>query len=174
MVPETYEAKEVRLYKARSFPFEWEYSKSILDEGCVDSTIFYKKNTWWMFTCDNPQEHNSLRLFYTNDLNSSWNEHPASPIYKENNRGSRPGGKVFNYQNRLYRIAQDCAPFYGHSIRAFEIIEMDKEIYIESEIDENPILYKGSSDWNRVSMHHLDLHETGQDKFIAFVDGRAN
>ena len=174
MVPESYESGEIRLYKSYGFPYDWRLERVLLFESCVDSTLFYSDDRWWMFVCDAPHDHNRLRLFFSNNLMGEWKEHPKSPIVNNDNRRSRPAGKLITYKDKLYRIAQDCGPHYGHSIKAFEIEILNKELYQEREIEGNPILSAGKEPWNRISMHHLDAHKIGEDRWIAFVDGRMN
>ena len=51
MVPETYQAKSVRLYKAMDFPTRWTLVGTLLDgDDFVDPTIFYFKDHWWLLT----------------------------------------------------------------------------------------------------------------------------
>ncbi len=174
MIPESYESNEVRLYKATKFPFEWEFEKILLEKPCVDSTILLKDNIWWLFACDTPHDHNRLRLYYSDALYGEWKEHVQSPIYENDNRNSRPAGKLLQYKNKTYRFSQDCGPFYGHSVRAFEIETLNLFRYEEKELKTNPILYGGNESWNGVSMHHMDIHMVGENHWIAFVDGRVH
>ncbi len=172
MVPDTYENDEVRLYKCTRFPFDWQFEKVLLPISCVDTTLIRKDDYWWMFTCDNPAKHDSLRLYYAKDLYGKWTEHPANPIHMNSNDKSRPAGKILKYKNRLYRFAQNCGPFYGHSIRAFEIEKLSTSEYSEKVFPTDPFLGGGDEEWNGLSMHHLDLHRLAEDHWIAFVDGR--
>jgi len=174
MVPESYEANEVRLYKAVDFPYKWKFEKVLLHQTCVDTTVYFQDDLWWMFACDTPHEHNRLRLYYADSIYGEWVEHPKSPICENDNQVSRPAGKLLNYKGKLYRFAQDCKPFYGHSVRAFEIKTLDQLEYKEKEIDANPYLKGGNERWNRVSMHHIDLHKIEENHWIAFVDGRSH
>lgn len=174
MVPESFEANEIRLYRANNFPYEWEFEKVLLQGRYVDSTLYFKDELWWMFACDAPEDHNSLRLYYTDNLYGDWQEHPESPICKDEAQNSRPAGKLIEYRNKLYRFAQDCSPFYGHSVRAFEIETLNLSEYKEKEMDSNPYLEAGHEKWNRVSMHHIDLHKIDENHWIAFVDGRSH
>lgn len=174
MIPESYEANEIRLYKSTRFPFEWRFEKVILPISSVDATIFFEDGMWWLFVCDSPKEHDRLRLFYAQDLYGDWIEHRQSPIREHDNQGSRPAGKLVKYQNKIYRFAQDCALFYGHSVRAFEIERLSTSEYKERALESNPILEGGDANWNQVSMHHIDLHEIDKNHWIAFVDGRAH
>jgi len=174
MVPESFESETVRLYRCTDFPYTWSFEKTLLSKSCVDSTLFFDKDRWWMFVCDTPYSHDRLRLFYTDALDGHWQEHPKSPLHTNDAYHSRPAGKLLSYKNRLYRFAQNCTPFYGHSVNAFEIEKIDKENYSEKPLLDNPLLRAGTDDWNKVSMHHIDLHQMDEGDWIAFVDGRKN
>ena len=50
MVPESYQAKSVRLYKAMEFPTRWTLVTTLLDgDDFIDPTIFHFNNHWWLF-----------------------------------------------------------------------------------------------------------------------------
>ena len=172
MVPETGGEYEVKLYKARNFPYEWE-NVSTLIEGYryIDPTIFYHKNKWWMFLTD--PSNGVLNLYFSHNLYSGWKSHPMNPIIKNNKNISRPAGKVFKYNDSLYRLAQDDEPSYGISVNAFEIIHISEKSYSEKPASEYPLVTKSnrSNKWNAAGMHHLDLHKIG-DRWIGIVDGR--
>ncbi|MDF1695917.1 MAG: hypothetical protein P1U56_08805 [Saprospiraceae bacterium] len=172
MLPESFEANEIRLYKALDFPLKWALEKILLPISSVDSTLYFKEEKWWLFTCDAPHKHDRLRLFYADDLQSDWIEHPQSPIRSKDSKSSRPAGKLFEFEGRLYRVAQNCSPFYGYSVNAFEVITMTTEVYVERIVEENPIIGPGQQKWNKVSSHHLDLHQKSENEWIGFVDGR--
>lgn len=174
MLPETHESESLRLYKADSFPLKWSFVNELMSISCVDSTVYVQDDIVYIFVCDSPHEHNSLRLFYAEDLLGAWKEHPDSPIYRKNSTDSRPAGKLFEHNNRVYRVSQNCHPFYGHSVNAFEVQKLNTETYMEIKLEQNPLLKGRGYGWNKVSMHHIDLHKIDEDSWIAFVDGRRN
>jgi len=47
---------------------------------------------------------------------------------------ARAGGKFFEYQGKLYRLAQDCEMLYGHLIRIMEVKRLSDQEYIEQEV----------------------------------------
>ena len=73
-------------------------------------------------------------------------------------------------KDKLIRFTQDCHPFYGTRVRAFEISELTTSGYREREVDRSPILSGGEQTWNRSGMHHLDPHWT-DGRWLACVDG---
>ena len=55
MCPETCENKDMRLYECESFPLKWKLKKIIMSNiSAVDTTIFEKDGTWWLFTNIDP------------------------------------------------------------------------------------------------------------------------
>jgi len=55
MIPESYQAGAVRLYRAEEFPFRWGFVANLL-EGPVflDSSVFRHDGRWWMLTETSP------------------------------------------------------------------------------------------------------------------------
>jgi hypothetical protein len=173
MVPESYRADSVRLYKATEFPAQWTLVGTLLKgQAFVDPSIFRHRDKWWLFTGTSPDgKHDTLRLFYSEELTGPWREHPHSPIIKGNARMARPGGRILVLEDRIIRYAQDCYPVYGTQLRALEITELTTTVYREREGAEGPILIANGSGWNASGMHHIDPHRLADGRWMASVDG---
>jgi|YelNatPaOPRAMG01_1025707.scaffolds.fasta_scaffold40760_1 hypothetical protein len=173
MVPESFQADSVRLYKATRFPEEWSFQRTLLEGSpLLDPSLLRYNGKWWMFVETNPQhKYDTLRLFYANELTGPWQEHPRSPVVEGNNRKARPAGRVQVIDGRPVRFAQDCYPRYGTRVRAFAISELSTRAYRESECPESPILGPSGTGWNELGMHHVDPHKVADGKWIACVDG---
>lgn len=171
LIPETINARSVRLYKASSFPTSWSYVCSLIEERSADSSIFYFDNKWWLFTCPTLYQNYRLCLYFAESLTGPWKEHPASPVVEQNKRIARPAGRVVIFNDKIVRFAQDCAPFYGMQVRAFEVSELTAETYIEREHESSPILTPSGKGWNKWKMHHIDPHLLPNREWIACVDG---
>ncbi|GAB4365070.1 MAG: hypothetical protein Kow00121_01310 [Elainellaceae cyanobacterium] len=170
MVPESYQANAIRLYKATKFPTQWSFVKDLLNgRDYVDSSIFQFDHQWWLFTTSTSSD--ILRLYYTDDLMGTWTEHPKSPVIQGNAHIARPGGRVVVFDNKIIRYTQDDRPHYGNQVRAFEITLLTTTHYQEQEAPGNPILKASGSGWNRVGMHNIDPHQINKDEWIACVDG---
>lgn len=172
MVPESYKKNAVRLYKAVLFPTKWQYICDLAEgKPFVDSSLFFFKETWWMFTSST--ESNVLYLYHAGELRGPWVEHPMSPVINGDLRVARPGGRAVVLGDRVIRFAQDDYEIYGNQVRAFEITDLTKERYSEKAVPGNPVL-KAAGDarhWNGVAMHNVDPHEIGENTWIACVDG---
>jgi hypothetical protein len=171
MIPETQQPCTVTLYKANPFPTHWSVVGRLIKEEGADSSIFHFEGRWWLFTCATPFQHDTLRLYFADDLLGPWSEHPASPIVKGNHRIARPGGRVLVLDGTVVRFAQDCQPTYGSQVRAFKISTLTPTDYCEQEAIESPILGPSGRGWNKSGMHTVDPHLVNKGRWLACVDG---
>jgi len=174
MVPESFQARSVRLYRATQFPNQWSFVGTLLDGmACVDSSILHYNDTWWLFTSlgTPPYRADTLRLFHAERLMGPWLEHRKSPIVPLDLRMARPAGRVLVVNGRPIRYAQDCYPTYGSGVRAFEIDELTVLSYHENEIGQRPVLSGSGTGWNQSGMHHIDAHPKFGGGWMACVDG---
>ena len=171
MIPESFQAESVRLYKADKFPTDWTFVCNVLPKAHVDASLFRYKNKWWLFATEFPRE-DTLRLYYADDLLGPWVEHPESPVVSGDLRIARPGGRVLVIGEQIFRFAQDDYHIYGDKLLALEITELTTLTYKEQILTQNPILAGTGSGWNAIGMHHADLHQLGENKWIASVDGQ--
>ncbi len=170
MVPESEKANTIRLYEAVEFPHRWKL-KSILRGGpaLADPSIFRFQGAWWMFATVGVSE---LRLFFSRELEGPWQEHPQSPLVRDDPNIARSAGGVVQIADRLYRLAQDCFPSYGKSVRAFEILTLNERAYVEREVAGGPLLAASGSGWNADGMHQLSMQPIGPHRWLAVADGR--
>lgn len=172
MIPETYQAKEVRLYRATHFPDQWSL-ESVLLKGSdyIDSSLVYFQDRWWLFSSTTAND--VLHLYYAESLVGDWIEHPSSPLLTNNPHSSRPAGRIIHWNGQLLRFAQDDEPIYGRRVYAFLITELTPDSYAEQPIATGkPILDASGSGWNAKGMHHIDLHQVNHDQWLACVDGK--
>jgi hypothetical protein len=170
MIPESHEENAIKLYRAVSFPTNWEPVKIILEGAWVDSSVFFFNGLWWLFTNPLAPSNQILELFYAASIIGPWRRHPMSPLVSSNHRIARGGGRLVMQDDRPVRFAQDCFPSYGTSVRAFEITVLNTSRYAERELEGSPILGPGSLPWNHSGMHHIDAHLTNNG-WLACVDG---
>lgn len=116
-VPETYQAREVRLYRAVAYPDHWEHHTTLVEGfGALDPTVFRHLRLWWLFCTDHQSGPNTkLRIWSAPQLTGPWSAHPLNPV-KTDVRSSRPAGTPFTHEGALYRPAQDGSDSYGGSI----------------------------------------------------------
>lgn len=172
MIPETYQSREVRLYKATHFPEQWSLEKILLkDSDYVDASIVHFNGRWWIFSSTTAND--ILRLHHADSLLGEWTEHPSSPLITNNPHLARPAGRVVNLNNKLIRFAQDDQPTYGLQVYGFEITDLTPHSYAERALlGGKAIVEPSGSGWNSVGMHHIDLHEVNSNQWIACVDAK--
>jgi hypothetical protein len=173
MMPESRQTGAVRLYRADPFPHRWVPVADLLrGPVLLDSSIVRRDDRWWLFVDTSPTlAHDTLNVFHARELTGPWTEHPRNPIVSGNQRIARPAGRIISTDDHLIRLAQDCHPDYGRSVRAFHIDKLDERDYQERAHSEEPVLGAGSERWNRGGMHHLDAHQLPDGRWIAAVDG---
>jgi len=169
MIPESEEDNSIRLYRASSFPGKWEYVSTLLSgERFNDPVLLRHKGKFWIFV--SRPGFDVLNLFYSDSLTSGWKPHPMNPLIENNKHIANPAGKILEYKGDIYRITQDCLPYYGTQVHAVRIMEMTEDSYMESPDSIIKIVYPSGKGWNAAGMHQADiLDENGV--YRAAVDG---
>jgi hypothetical protein len=136
MCPETFQKREIRLYKCTEFPLRWSFHKTLIkDVSAVDTNIFYFKDRWWLLTSIDSSEigdHDSeLHVFYSDSFDSdAWTPHAKNPVIFDSER-ARNGG-FFHDGEKLLRVFQRQGfDVYGESMGIAEIKELGVETYRE-------------------------------------------
>ena len=171
LIPETERDLSVRIYKAEKYPTKWKYIGDLLKGyRFIDPSVVYYNDMWWMFV--SALGDDVLNLYFADDLMGPWNQHPQSPIIKNDGNIARPAGRVLVLEDRLYRFTQDDYPVYGSHVLAFEITEITTTSYKERKVSDKPIVMAGEASWNTHGMHHVDPFRIGDKQWAAAVDGR--
>jgi len=138
MIPETGERNVVHLYRAVSFPCEWQAVKVLIEANCpLDATVIEVDDTWWMFV--NIQEEgvavnwDELHLYYSENLFGPWKPHPRNPIVSDV-RSARPAGRLFWSNNTLYRPSQDSSIRYGYATTLSRVTKLSTSEYNETKV----------------------------------------
>jgi hypothetical protein len=131
-VPETYQANEIRLYRAVDFPHRWEQVATLIDGiAALDSTVFRHDGRWWLMCTDHRDGSNSkLHAFYAPTILGPWEPHALNPV-KTDIRSSRPAGTPFVHNGELFRPAQDSSVSYGGAIAITRIDELTPTAFTE-------------------------------------------
>ncbi len=136
MCPESYEAREIRIYECVEFPLKWKLAVvAMKNVTAADSMIFQKNNLWWMLTNVNRTEPRAycaeLYLFWASTpLTSEWQPHPRNPILTDP-LTARNGG-LLRDGAEIIRVGQ-CQGFrsYGASASLLRITRISTEEYAE-------------------------------------------
>ena len=157
MIPETGDRNRVELYRATSFPYQWEPQQVLLEANCpLDSTVIEVDGTWWMFV--NIQEEgvavnwDELHLYYSDSLFGPWKPHARNPIVSDVH-SARPAGRLFWSNDVLYRPGQDSSQRYGYATTISQVTKLDPQDYVETEV------LKICPDWDKdiVGIHTVNL-----------------
>ena len=137
LIPETASARQIRLYRAVSFPDRWELDRVLVDDiVAVDTTLVEANGRWWMFTSPGPPGATlgeELHLFCADSPLGPWRAHPANPVVGDI-RGGRSAGALFSRDGRLFRPAQDGSRRYGWAISVREVVTLSDVAYEEREV----------------------------------------
>jgi len=175
MVPESWQANSVRLYRANDFPRGWQFVSTLIEgEAFIDPTVFRHNQSWWLLVSLKGNKeikgNKELRLYMADELTGPWEQHPQSPVVVNDPNIARPGGRMIKVGERLYRVGQDTFPQYGLAVGLFEITTLNREEYVEVAHPDNPILRGSGDGWNADGMHHLDLQQV-DGRWLGVADG---
>lgn len=167
MIPETAGNRTIELYRCTEFPDKWEFVKSIMkDISATDTTLFYYKAKWWLFTTLDQTGSVSggsteLFLFYSDDpFSDNWVSHPLNPVVSDESN-ARCAGSVFIQNGEIYRPSQDCSMRYGRGLNINHITMLSENEYNEISVREI------KPEWNPMLK---GMHTFNFDKNITIID----
>jgi len=137
MLPETAQNRALELYRCVHFPDQWEFCRTLMrDVYAVDATLLEHANKWWLFANikeDGGSSLDSLHLFFSDGpLSDHWTPHPRNPIVRDV-RSARPAGRLFLWNGKLIRPAQDNSRRYGYAIRFNRVLRLSETEYEETQ-----------------------------------------
>jgi hypothetical protein len=114
LIPETYSKGNLSLYICDKFPFEWREDVVILHEACVDTTLYYYNNLWYLFYCKIGHK-NKLFMRVNKDLKFGW-DNCLEKLVADDPFNCQNGGRIIEINKELFRVSQNCKNYYGESI----------------------------------------------------------
>ena len=130
MIPETFEAEEISVYRCRNFPMEWErYGSLMEDVEASDTMVFEQEGRWWMLTNLRPEGcidfYSRLYAFYSDSpLSKNWTPHALNPIFIDSD-GGRNGGILRARDGGIHRVGQHQGmTTYGEGYTIFKIDDL--------------------------------------------------
>ncbi len=174
LVPESYQDKSVRLYKAKNFPTEWEYVTNLLEgDTYTDNSILYYKEKFWMFTyvlnIKKKKDESRLEIWSADNLEGKWIPHPQNPISYGFQIPSRSGGRITN-EDTIKRFAQNTANYYGQELYMSIITKLNEQDF-EQEIESQPFCISKGATWNELGTHTFDIIKISEYNYLACTDG---
>jgi hypothetical protein len=176
------DGESVRLYRAETFPREWErlpdlFSAKAFGNTVVDNCLLQWDDRWYDISYGY-SEH-CTNVYYADTLHGEWKEHARNPV-AQGKKHTRPAGRPVVRDDSILMFYQECDDFYGEAVRAFEIEELSPESFRQTEVEESPILDGTADDplnsdetWNSLQMHHYDPRQLDDGTWRCAVDGGA-
>lgn len=166
MLPESREVRRIELWRARTFPHDWQLARVLLDGvNAGDPTWFAFEGRYWLFAnlaVEGAASSDELHCFFSSKPFGPWQPHALNPVISDV-RLARPAGRIYQRDGRLVRPAQDCALVYGHRVVLREIDVLSPTEYREHSIGSiEPEWMPGN-----VGTHTYDFNED-----FEVVDGR--
>lgn len=168
MLPETKQAENLILYKARNFPYDWQIDDTLLKGVKLkDPSILLSDTLNLIVAVD---DHLKQFMFTADSLHGKWTE--ASNYVQRLGNETRPGGRFFNMNNTWYLPMQDRTNGYGSGISIFKLINngeglkfiIAKSSYLSSQ---------ANIKWFNRGMHQLDIQKI-DGKYYMVYDGDRN
>lgn len=122
MVPETYQAGEIALYRAADETLNvWERECALLaGVPGADASLIEYQGRWWMFYTlvgAGARDQRELHLAHAPALAGPWTPLPANPV-RVNREGARPAGRPFLDRDGVLTLpVQDSTTGYGGATR---------------------------------------------------------
>ncbi|HXO85263.1 MAG TPA: hypothetical protein VN803_07035, partial [Gemmatimonadales bacterium] len=164
LLPESLEGGRLELLRAKTFPYEWETDRILLDEGVADATLAPIDGQWWMFAAKWPAEGldcDELHLYRAASPLGPWIPHPRNPVRSDVSR-SRPAGRLVFHDGSWWRPVQDGARRYGYAVRWHRIVRLDDDGLEE---EPGPVLRPDGRP-GLLAVHTMNMAGT-----ICFADG---
>ncbi len=137
LLPEQMATGRLQLYVADRFPTTWRWHSTPLDLPAADATLARIDDRWWLFTTlatEGSLAADELHLFHAESPLGPWTAHPGNPVVSDI-RTARPAGRVYQQDGTWYRIAQDGAAIYGHSIVILRVDRLDLDGYEQTVVE---------------------------------------
>ena len=135
MLPEMAAERRVTLFRAWSFPDDWQEDTVLLDDvAAYDPTIVERDGTFWLFYASGSRGSaldDELHLAFATTLRGPYTPHPSNPV-KSDVMGSRPAGRLFDWNGKLIRPAQDSSGEYGYAVVFHEVTALTPTSFAET------------------------------------------
>ncbi len=170
LVLESSENRTIELYRCVDFPTRWVFEKNLMEDvTAVDPTLFEHNGKWWLFVNirenDGAPKHDELFLYYADTpLSDSWLAYSGNPVVSDV-RKARPAGRLFHYNNDIYRPSQDCSIEYGHGLVINKVLELTESCYQENTVQSMTADWRGKL---------TGIHTLSHAHKLTFIDVKRN
>jgi hypothetical protein len=171
LLPECSESGCQHLYVAEDFPFRWRRASVLVESPLLDASLWQTAGLWWMFAGIGSASDATLNLFAAPVPTGPWMPHPLNPVRTAPLRMCRPGGRPTVRDDSLLLFTQDCSRRYGFGLRAYEVLKLNRDEYLEREVCSEPLLAATGNGWNSHGMHHLESLRLSESEWLIATDG---
>lgn len=163
MIPESKNANNVLLYKAKKFPFQWNIEDTLISNvRYKDPSIYLSDSLSIMVASD---DELNLHLYIADSLKGKWRRHPKNIVLKGSE--ARAGGRFFVNKGKLYLPIQNCSKGYGSGISIYEFKVTSEKCEV---VKTQNLIMKGitDSDFYSFGMHQLDIQKIGNEFYYVY------
>lgn len=164
MVPESKEAHNILLYKAKKFPYQWEISDTLVKNVSLKDPTLYLSDTLNLLVASDSKL--SMYVYESDSLTGEWKRR-KKPILQGSE--ARAGGRIFSNNNKLYLPVQNCSHGYGSSLSIYEF-EFDKDKIGLKKTQADFLKAQADIPEFGFGMHTFDIQKVG-DKYYYVYDG---
>ena len=152
MLPESGGAGRLVLYRAASFPDNWEVDTVLLhDRDINDATLLQRDGRFWLFGTErrgSGSASDTLVVYSAPALRGPWSPHKLNPIAIDRS-AARPGGAFFERDGRTFLPLQDGQACYGGGLGLAELLRLDDDAVVLGAPD--PV--RAGAAWPRRNIH---------------------
>jgi hypothetical protein len=178
IIPESNKQNELFRLKCTSFPDKWEKETVLIKDNIVDTVLFVKDNVKYYITekVDSSNYFDRVDLFY--EENGALLECENNPV-KRDIDNARGAGKIFKFDGKLIRPAQNCGNSYGEKLNFNEVVNITKHSFEEKPLCDISVksialnksnVYTGIHTYNKVAnVEVIDLKLPRKFNFYNFI-----
>lgn len=130
MIPETHEAKQLRLYKCIEFPEKWKLHSILLDNvDFADSSLLINNEGIWIETMEDQGNLKYSNRFFRLDIEQL----EMFEIFPDKNFwiDKRPAGNFFKIKDEWHHALQECSSAYGEYMHIARVITFNNQDFKE-------------------------------------------
>lgn len=163
-LPESYESRELKLYRFNKEKEHFTYFKTLIKEiEAVDPILFDYEGRWWLFFTSRNYSNTKLYAWYAQNPLENFLPHANNPV-KTDIRSARCAGTIFKMKGKFIRPAQDCSTTYGSRICLNRIEKLTPSEFLETTI--------GFLEPSQNTPYNKGLHTLSFTPKHTFIDGK--
>lgn len=171
-------AGKIELFKATTFPTDWESAaliRSSSGEDWDDPVIFAYDDLYWSVAAREPGDGNRyIDVFYSDTLESDdWTAHADNPVITNRDEAYRPAGRPYVFDDgQIILFYMDGTNTYSEAVRAYEVTDISTSTWSETQVSDGRMVEGTGSGWNSDKMHHWDpWWQADEGRWVVATDG---